>query len=51
MRYRTPSRRDYAPEGICAISSTSVFIPKDIKEMAHILMTVDIAKKVQEEQT
>ena len=32
--------------GIGAISSTSVLIPEDIKEMSHILVTVNIAKKV-----
>ena len=35
--------------GIGAISPTSILVPEDIKEMAHILMTVDITKKVQQE--
>jgi hypothetical protein len=42
--------RAYAPEGIGAISPTSILVPEDLKEMAHILMTVDMTKKVEEEQ-
>ena len=36
--------------GIGAIGSTSILVPEDFKEMAHILMTVDMTKKVEEEQ-
>jgi len=36
--------------GIGAISPASILVPKDSKEMAHILMTVDMTKKVEEEQ-
>ena len=36
--------------GIGAISLTSILVPEDLKEMAHILMTVDMTKKVEEEQ-
>jgi predicted GNAT superfamily acetyltransferase len=32
------------------ISSTSILSPKDFKEMTHILMAVDITKKVEEKQ-
>ena len=35
--------------GIGAISPTSILVPEDLKEMAHILMTVDMTKKVEEE--
>jgi len=34
--------------GIGAISPTSILVPKDTKEMAHILMTVDISEKVKQ---
>jgi hypothetical protein len=33
-----------------SISPTSIFVSEDTKEMAHILMTVDMTKKVEEEQ-
>ena len=33
---------------IGAISPTSILVPEDVKEMAHILMTVDMAKEVEE---
>ena len=36
--------------GIGAISPTSILVPKDLKKMAHILMTVDMTKKVEEKQ-
>ncbi len=35
--------------GISAISPTSILVPEDLKEMTHILMTVDMTKKVEEE--
>jgi hypothetical protein len=35
---------------IGAISPTSILVPEDLKEMAHILMTVDMTKKVEKEQ-
>ncbi|MEE9168278.1 MAG: hypothetical protein V3U73_00860 [bacterium] len=33
-----------------SISPTTILVPEDIKEMAHILMAVDMTKKVEEEQ-
>jgi hypothetical protein len=40
----------HADTGIGAISPPSILVPEDLKEMAHILMTVDMTKKVEEEQ-
>ena len=36
--------------GIGAISPTSILVPEDLKEMAHILMAVDMTKKIEEKQ-
>jgi len=33
-----------------SISPTSILVPEDTEEMAHILMTVDMTKKIEEEQ-
>jgi len=38
----------HADTGVGSISSTSIFIPEDTKEMAHILMAVNMTKKVEE---
>ena len=40
----------HGDSGIGAISPTSILVPKDFKEMTHVLMTVDMTKKVKEEQ-
>ena len=32
-----------------SISPTAIFVPENVKEMAHILMTVDVTKKVEKE--
>jgi hypothetical protein len=40
----------YGDTGIGAIGPTSILVPQDLKEMAHILMTVDMTKKVEEKQ-
>ena len=39
--------RAYAPEGMGAIDSAAVFVTKQFKELAHILVTVDVPKQVQ----
>ena len=45
-------RRDiiHGDARIGTVTPTSVFVMKDIKEVAHILMSVDISKEIQEKQ-
>jgi hypothetical protein len=37
--------------GICSITSAPVLIPKQLKEFSHVLMPIDIAKQVDQENT
>ncbi len=39
--------RAYAPEGMGTINTAAIIVPKQSKELAHILVTVDVSKQVQ----
>jgi len=41
----------HADSGVCPVSSSSVLIMDNLKELAHILIAVDIAKEIEEKQT
>ena len=36
---------------MCSITSAPVLIPKQLKEFSHVLMGIDIAKQVEQEDT
>ena len=50
-RYQTPSRRDYAPEGVGAINPATILVPHNFKELFHVLKAVDMTEQVEQEQT
>jgi hypothetical protein len=37
--------------GMCSITTAPVLIPKQLKEFSHVLMPIDIAKQVEQEDT
>ena len=37
----------YAPEGMGTIDTAPIIVTKQFKELAHILVTVDVSKQVQ----
>ena len=41
----------FGDPGIAAISPTAIFIPDNFKKLFHVVMTVDVTKQVEQEQT
>jgi hypothetical protein len=37
----------YAPEGMGTINTAPIIVTKQFKELAHILVTIDVSKQVQ----